>query len=42
MSQSLVREKWELGWTPAADNINGNPSGLLRMDNLKLDSIGAL
>src|SRR5678816_2719208 len=42
MSQSLVRDKWELGWCPSMDDINGNPAGLLRMDNLKLDSIGAL
>jgi hypothetical protein len=42
MGQALTREKWNLGWTPAENSVNGNPAGLLRMDNLRLDDIGAL
>jgi len=40
--ERISREKWPLGWTPASDNTNGDPSGLIRMDNLRLDDIGAL
>jgi len=39
---NLTREKWVLGWTPSADSTNGDISGLLRMDNCRLDDIGAL
>lgn len=42
MSQALVREQWQLGWNPSADDNGGDPNGLLRMDNLKQDSTGAL
>lgn len=41
MSTSLTRTKWPLGWTPSS-NDNGDPNGLLRMHNLKLDDLGAL
>jgi hypothetical protein len=39
---ALVREQWPLGWTPSADDTNGDPAGLLRADNLRLDERGAL
>lgn len=41
-TQELVRTKYPLGWVPSQDNVNGDPNGLLRMDNLKLDEIGAI
>lgn len=28
------------GWTPSEDAVNGDPSGLLRMDNLRIDKQG--
>lgn len=39
---ALVREQWPLGWTPSADDTNGDPAGLVRADNLRLDERGAL
>jgi hypothetical protein len=39
---NLTRERFPLGWTPNADDYNGDHNGLLRMDNLKLDDEGAL
>jgi hypothetical protein len=42
MPSNLQREKWPLGWTPSADDTNGSPEGLLRMDNLALDKLGSL
>lgn len=38
----LVRRQWPLGWNPSADPINGDPTGLLRMDNLRQDEVGCL
>lgn len=43
MAQSaIVRRSWPLGFTPSADPINGDPSGLIRMDNLRMDQVGVL
>lgn len=42
MPQALVREAWSKGWTPGSDENGGDPTGLLRMDNCKLDSFGSL
>jgi len=39
---NLTRKTWELGWFPANDSLNGDPSGLLRADNLELDEVGVL
>lgn len=39
---NLTRRNWGLGWTPSVDPVNGNPGGLLRMDNLYLDEEGAV
>lgn len=39
---NLTRNSWPLGWTPTVNAINGNPQGLLRMDNLCLDEDGAV
>lgn len=39
---NLTRTNWPKGWVPAADAINGNPEGLLRMDNLRLDKEGCI
>lgn len=39
---NLTLTSWPKGWTPSADQINGDPSGLLRMDNLTLDEEGAI
>ena len=39
---NLTKTNWPLGWTPNADAVNGDPSGLVRMDNLTLDSQGVL
>ncbi len=38
---NLTKTAWPLGWTPSQNN-NGNPDGLLRMDNLRQDKTGAL
>src|ERR1700741_1888107 len=38
----LTKTSWPNGWTPDADQVNGDPSGLLRMDNLQLEETGAL
>ena len=38
----LTKTSWPSGWTPDADQVNGDPSGLLRMDNLQLEETGAL
>jgi hypothetical protein len=37
---NLTRTNWPLGWTPSADAVNGNPNGLLRADNLRIDKEG--
>lgn len=39
---NLTRTDWPLGWVPSSDAVNGNPDGLLRMDNLQRDEFGAL
>jgi hypothetical protein len=39
---ALIRKQWPLGWNPSADPVNGDPTGLLRMDNLRQDEIGVL
>lgn len=39
---NLTRERWPLGWTPCADPINGDPNGLLRMDNLQEEEDGVI
>jgi hypothetical protein len=39
---NLTKQNWPLGWTPSADSVNGDPSGLLRMDNLQMDETGVL
>ena len=33
---------YPLGWTPSADPVNGDPTGLARMDNLQQEENGAL
>lgn len=38
---NLTRTLWPLGWTPSASEL-GDPSGLLRADNLTMDETGAL
>ncbi len=37
---NLTRTNWPLGWVPNNDAVNGNPDGLLRMDNLRIDKNG--
>lgn len=39
---NLTKTNWSLGWNPSSDRINGNPEGLLRMDNLMQESSGAI
>jgi len=39
---SIVINDFSAGWTPGDDPIKGRRNGLLRMDNLELDSNGAL
>ena len=39
---NLTRTAWNLGWTPCADNVNGDPAGLVRADNLTLDQRGVI
>lgn len=39
---NLTKLNWPAGWNPSEDFINGNPNGLLRMDNLQQDQEGAL
>jgi len=39
---NLTRTDWPLGWVPSSDRVNGDPGGLLRMDNLQRDEFGAL
>lgn len=42
MPTPLTRTSWPLGWNPSQDASNGDPNGLLRMDNLQLDETGVL
>jgi len=39
---NLTRTNWPLGWLPTNDAVNGNPEGLLRMDNLRIDKNGVV
>lgn len=39
---NLTRTNWPLLWTPSASELNGNPSGLLRADNLTADNDGII
>lgn len=39
---NLTKTDWPLGWNPSSDANNGNPSALLRMDNLQQDDDGAI
>ena len=39
---NLTKQNWPMGYTPSADPVNGNPAGLIRMDNLYLDELGVL
>lgn len=39
---NLTRLNWPAGWQPAYDDVNGDPNGLIRMDNLTLDNKGAV
>jgi hypothetical protein len=39
---NLTRTAWPLGYTPSADPINGDVTGLVRMDNCYLDELGVL
>ena len=39
---NITRTDWPLGWVPSSDAVNGDPAGLLRMDNLQRDEFGAL
>src|SRR5690348_10418696 len=39
---NLTRLQWPKGWLPSNDDTNGDPTGLLRMDNLQQDAEGVL
>lgn len=39
---NLTYQNWPLGWVPSQDAVNGNPQGLMRMDNCYLDELGVL
>jgi len=39
---NLTKQNWPLGYTPSEDAVNGNPNGLMRMDNCYLDELGVL
>lgn len=39
---TLFREFWPLAWSPNQNEINGDPKGLLRNDNLNIDETGVL
>jgi hypothetical protein len=39
---NLTRTNWPSGWLPNNDAVNGDPNGLLRMDNLRIDKTGVL
>ena len=38
----ISKRQYKLGWLPDQDDMNGDPEGLLRMDNLTLDEMGIL
>lgn len=37
---NLTRTNWPAGWNPSADAVNGDPSALIRSDNLRIDREG--
>lgn len=39
---NLTKTTWPAGWQPSADKINGDPNGLLVMNNLTLDNTGVV
>jgi len=39
---NITRTDWPKGWFPSSDAVNGDPDGLLRMDNLQRDEFGCL
>ncbi len=39
---NLTRTNWPKGWLPSNDAVNGDPGGLLRMDNLRIDKTGVV
>lgn len=39
---NLTRTNWPAGWLPSNDAVNGDPNGLLRMDNLRIDKTGVI
>lgn len=39
---NLTKQNWPLGYTPSVDPVNGDPNGLIRMDNCYLDEQGVL
>ncbi len=39
---NLTRTNWPKGWMPNNDAVNGDPEGLLRMDNLRIDKNGVI
>ena len=39
---NLTKTNWPKGWLPSNDAINGDPDGLLRMDNLRIDKTGVI
>lgn len=39
---TLGQDNFSSGWTPSDNELQGDPNGLLRMDNLQLDERGAI
>lgn len=39
---NLTKTNWPLGYTPNADPINGDPNGLIRMDNIQQEETGVM
>lgn len=39
---NLTKTSWPLGWIPSADNVDGPPDALLRMDNLQQEENNVL
>jgi len=42
MPETLMIKDFAAGWCPSDDAVNGRPNGLLQMDNIELDTNGAL
>jgi hypothetical protein len=40
--KTIAWDKFDAGWCPSDDDVNGRPNGLLKMENLELDINGAL